>query len=184
MYFCLNCTTGQEEKVKALAEKLLNEHFSGRYEFLFPQKEVSEKRGGVRKTVEKPMFPGYLFIYWEDETELTFPFREVRAIPGAVQFLHYDDRTHELRGSDHMYATWLHDHNGIITQSKVSYTEGQKIHVIEGPLVGFDGQIIKVDRHHKRIKVRFEVGGIVSDIDFSVEFISQNAAINSVISQR
>ena len=45
--------------------------------------------------------------------------------------------------------------------------------------MGFDGNVIKVDRHHKRIVLRFEIGSMVSDVNFSVEFLTSSAQSTS-----
>ena len=118
------------------------------------------------------MFSNYIFIYWNGEDESVFPFYELRRIPTVIKVLKYDDNSHALKGNDLAFAKWIHTHDGHIKQSKVIYREGQKIHICEGPLKGFDGNVIKVDKHHKRITVRFEFGEIVSDVSFSVEFLS------------
>ncbi len=65
--------------------------------------------------------------------------------------------------------------DGFIRQSKVLVREGQKVHIMEGPLKGFDGNVIKVDKHHKRVTLRFELGGTITDVSFTVDFIYANA---------
>ena len=70
-------------------------------------------------------------------------------------------------------------HDGLIGKSVVRIREGQRVHICEGPLTGFDGNVVKVDKHHKRITLRFEVGGIVSEVNFSVDFINESAKVSS-----
>ena len=70
-------------------------------------------------------------------------------------------------------------HGGYIKQSKVIYREGQRIHICDGPLKGFDGNVVKVDKHHKRIVLRFDIGGNVTDVSFSVDFLDSNNAVNA-----
>jgi len=166
--------TSKEEEAKYLLEKLL---VSLPQESIvwFPVKENREKHKGVVTTVSRPMFRGYLFIYWEGVVEKEFPFIEARRLKDVIRFLRYDDGSHALKGKDLEFAKWIHMHRGNITQSKVVFKEGQKLHICEGPLVGFDGNVVKVDKHHKRIVLRFEIGGIISDVNFSVEFLSVGA---------
>lgn len=151
-------------------------------EFLvwFPKRELSEKTGGKYNQVEKPLFPSYIFIYWNGVREADFPFYEIRRLPSVIRFLGYDDGSFALKGKDLSFAKWIHMHNGFIRQSKVVYREGQRVHICEGPLLGLDGCVVKVDRHHKRITLRFEIGGTCSDISFSVEFLEQNAQSRSL----
>ncbi len=179
MYFCVNCFTSKEESVKDLVTRVLQGEIQDDFLVWFPKKETKEKRQGKYETTVKPLFPSYIFIYWDGEHEADFPFYKVRKIPGVVRFLGYDDGSHGLKGKDLTFAKWVHMHDGLIGQSKVVFKEGQKLHICEGPLRGLDGNVIKVDKHHKRIVLRFEFGGTVSDVNFSVEFLNASAKSES-----
>lgn len=176
MYFCLSCLTLKEEETRESIMKLLESlELEGETTVWFPKKQTREKFRGQYRLVDRPMLPGYLFIYWDGEEEIKFPFYEVRKVPTVIRFLHYDDRSCALKGSDEAFAKWIHMYDGNIGPSKVSFKEGQKIHICSGPLLGFDGNVVKVDRHHSRITVRFKIGENCSDVNFSVDFLSQNS---------
>ena len=174
MYFCLYCLSSKEETVCTAMEGLLDRSSGIEHSVWFPKKEVSERRRGVVSKVEKPMFPSYLFVFWGGE-ESDFPFFEIRRIPGVVRFLDYDDGWFALKGKDLAFAEWIHMYGGVIKQSKVILRKGQKVHISEGPLRGFDGNIVKIDRHHKRITLQFDIAGNISRVSFSVDFITENA---------
>jgi len=176
MYFCINCLALKEEETRLRLNRLLSEKVSEEFLVWFPKKEVKEKRQGQYETVERPMFSNYLFIYWDGQFEVDFPFIDVRRIPTIVRILRYDDGTYNLKGKDREFAKWIHMHNGFIRQSKVVYKEGQRIRICDGPLKGFDGNVIKVDKHHKRIVLRFELGGSFSDVSFTVDFLDSATA--------
>ena len=182
MYFCLSCTTTKEEETRIRVTSVLQSALSDEFYVWFPKKQVSERRKGVFETLDKPLFAGYLFIFWEGEDEEQFPFIELRRLPSVNRILSYDDGSHNLKGSDMSFAKWIHMHNGYIKQSKVVYRPGQRVHICEGPLCGFDGNVIKVDKHHKRIVLRFEIGGTVSDVNFSVEFLEASSQSNALSS--
>ena len=102
---------------------------------------------------------------------------------GVVRVLKYNDGSHNLQGSDAVYARWIHTNNGIIRQSKVLLQEGQRLHILEGPLKGMDANVVKVDKHHKRIKVRIDFAGRETDIIFSVEFVEKSTRRVSIQEQ-
>ena len=179
VYFCLSCFANKEEETRDRISKFLEGATDCEFLVWFPKKEVREKRKGHYESIEKPMFSNYIFVYWNGESETDFPFYEIRRIPTVIKVLKYDDNQHALKGQDLAFAKWIHTHDGHIKQSKVIYREGQKIHICEGPLKGFDGNVIKVDKHHKRIVLRFELGGTFSDVSFSVDFIYSNAVSNA-----
>lgn len=179
LYFCVNCLAADEEEVVRRINKLLVNRVPEDFLVWLPKKEVREKRNGKTELVERPMFSGYLFLFWEGDDERQFPIYELRRIPGVTRILGYDDGSHSLKGRDLEFAHWLHMNGGFIRQSKVLYTEGQRIHICEGPLRGFDGNVIKVDKHHKRIVLRFDIGGNISDVSFTVDFLNSNMASGS-----
>ena len=176
LYFCVNCMASKEEDVEKRINKCLTERLEEDFLVWIPKKEVRERRNGRTEIRERPMFTGYLFLFWEGSDESLFPIFELRHIPGLTRILAYDDGSHALKGRDLEFAHWIHMNDGYITQSKVLFTEGQRIHICEGPLRGFDGNVVKVDKHHKRIVLRFEIGGNISDVSFTVEFLNSNAA--------
>lgn len=178
MYFCVNVMTSKENEAKADLEKILVQ-LPQESCVWFPVKENTERRHGKESVVAKPLFCGYLFVFWDGQHEIDFPFYEARKDKNVIRFLRYDDGSHALKGKDLEFAKWIHMHRGTIKRSKVVFKEGQRLHICEGPLMGFDGNVVKVDRHHRRIVLRFEIGGVVSDVNFSVEFLSSSSQNSS-----
>ena len=181
MYFCLNCVTGYENKVQQLVCRFLINNSSKENKVWFPMKENTERHNGRSVKVSRPMFPGYLFIYWSGDDEKDFPFEDIQRIKGVSKFLRYDDKSACLKGKDNLFAIWLHNNNGLIAQSKVLLQPGQKLCIVQGPLTGFDGQVVKVDKHHRNVTVRFDVAGIINDVIFSVEFIEKNITVEKLL---
>ena len=176
MYFCIQCVTGREPYARDQIKRFLKDFSDTEFEVWFPEKEVTERKARREQKHNLPLFPGYIFLWWNGETEKNFPFKDISPFTGIIRFLKYGDGSHSLTGRDLKYASWIHDNNGFISQSKVLFKKGQKIHIVSGPLVGFDGNVIKVDKHHKRITLRFEIGETPADISFSVDFLQLNAA--------
>jgi transcriptional antiterminator NusG len=174
VYFCINCVTGKEEEIRNRITKFLSLNIQQDYQVWFPLKENSERRNQKTETRNRPLFPGYLFIWWNGEDEKCFPFYDLYLMTGVVRVLKYNDGSHNLQGSDAVYARWIHTNNGIIRQSKVLLQEGQRLHILEGPLKGMDANVVRVDKHHKRIKVRIDFAGRETDIIFSVEFVEKS----------
>jgi len=179
MYFCIHCYSGKESEAKRLIAKQLSELGIEDFDIWFPTREVKIRRNGVFHNAEKALFEGYLFMFWDGDNEIEFPFRQLQAIPGVVRFLTYSNGSRSLIGRDLDLVNWVHTNDGKIKESKVLITEGKRVHFIEGPLVGFDGSVVKIDKHHKKVTVRFEIGTQVTDVSFSAEFIEKNITIES-----
>ena len=60
-----------------------------------------------------------------------------------------------------------------IGSSLVKFDENDRIVVVEGPLKGIEGNIIKVDRRKQRAKIRVAFGGSSHTMDLSFEDISK-----------
>ncbi|MCR5760699.1 MAG: KOW motif-containing protein [Sphaerochaetaceae bacterium] len=176
MYFCISCITGKEEQARDSITRFLSDKTEEEFTVWFPTKINKDKKQGVYTEQSHPLFPGYLFAYWEGENERDFPFYEVERIPQVIRFMRYDNGSRALLGDDFRYASWIHENRGEIKPSKVFYKEGTRLKIISGPLRGFDGQVVKVDRHHSRISVRFTVGQVTTDVSFSVDFIREGAS--------
>ncbi len=178
MYFCAQVLTGKEIETKTSIERLLTNKEEETVVW-FPTKENREKRKGLETTVSKPLFPGYLFIFWDGDKEIDFPLIDIRRQTNVFRFLRYDNGSHALQGKDLEFAKWIHMHRGNIKRSKVVFKEGQRVHICEGPLTGFDGKVIKVDKHHKKIVLGFDFAGKITPVSFSVDFLSSSAQTDS-----
>ena len=161
--------------MKLRVTKFLNINVAEQTQVWFPVKQNTETRRGVESVADRPLFPGYLFIWWNGENEKVFPFFDLYRLSGVVRILRYDNDTYALTGNDLAYAQWIHANNGVIRRSKVILREGQRLHIVEGPLKGMDGNVVKVDKHRKRITVRFDFAEKQTDILFSVEFLERNS---------
>jgi transcriptional antiterminator NusG len=60
---------------------------------------------------------------------------------------------------------------GEIGSSLVAFDENNRITVIQGPMMGMEGRIIKVDRRKKRAKVRLEMNDSPISFDLSFEVL-------------
>lgn len=168
--YCIYCKTGTEEKLQKSLVKLLRDEYFGEVRILFPVRVLHERSKRVWGMVERPLLPGYLFLYLDGSAELDqFLIKSSRDV---FRILKNSDGTMQLRGLDEKYALWVYQHNGRFEPSKVIYKPGHKIKVLSGPLAEMEGKIVKVDRHHKRVVVAFMFGGVERRINLSIEVIS------------
>jgi transcriptional antiterminator NusG len=59
----------------------------------------------------------------------------------------------------------------IVDKSRVVFDENHRIRVVEGPLKGLEGLIVKVDRRKRRAKVRLELYENSHNVDFGFEVL-------------
>ncbi len=122
-----------------------------------------EKKKGQWTDCERPLIPGYVFIYTEEEPQ----FDKIKTITDVYKILSYEDGTKELAGKDLKYAEWLYKYKGRIGPSK-ALVEGSTVKITHGPLKDGIGKVVRLDRHKRRAWVEFEFAGRKQKISLSV----------------
>jgi len=159
--WCVFCRTGSEKGVAQFVTTL-----NGRVEAIAPVRVLQEKRKGKWVQREQILFPGYVFLYAEEEIK----FELIKKVPRLSKILDYEAGLKELRGSDYEYSKWIYRHQGHIGTSKV-LTEGRTAKVIDGPLLDGFGTIVKLDKHKRRVWIELEFDGQVRLVSLSAECV-------------
>ena len=168
--YCLMCRTGTEKNVVreiARAAPLL--------EAIAPVRILREKRSSTWRSIEKPLLPGYVFVY---SVTSEIPASVLRRIRNIYKILDYDQGLRRLREEDHAYAMWLYRYHGEIEPSKV-LAEGQRVIAIEGPLSDVCGTIVRLDKRKRKAWVEFDFDGHKRRVSLSAEWIVADAAERS-----
>ena len=170
-FYILQVETGHEagfiEKVKKLSPELSQKH-----NLIYLTRELTIRRQGKWLKEQQPVFPGYVIMQTtssiDSKTLLAF-----KAVPGFYHFLKSNTEITPLAGNDLFI---IHHFLGLgpkIGSSLVKFDENDRIVVVEGPLKGIEGNIIKVDRRKQRAKIRVDFGGSSHTMDLSFEDISK-----------
>lgn len=85
-WYVVHTYSGYENKVKANIEKTIeNRHLEDQIlEVRVPLQEVVELKNGVRKTVQKKMFPGYVLLNMIMNDDTWYVVRNTRGVTGFV----------------------------------------------------------------------------------------------------
>lgn len=86
-WYVVHTYSGYENKVKANIEKTIenNKHLAEQIlEVRVPMQDVIELKNGVRKTVPKKMFPGYVLLNMEMNDDTWYVVRNTRGVTGFV----------------------------------------------------------------------------------------------------
>ena len=134
-----------------------------------PQELMRERKNGVWKTVTKVLFPGYVFICLNSTLDSEMYYK-LKPIPGVIKFLGDPSPLLDVEANLILRQVLDDDPLGI---SKV-LKEGNKITVIEGPLKGLEGQIIKIDGRRYRAKVNISLMGEPRIVEMAVDVIKNS----------
>ena len=159
-WYVLHVMTGEESTVKDKLHRDLPD-----INTLVPRQKIIERHRGILREVVRILFPSYVFVKMKlDEKN----YYAARGIPGVFNFL---GTTRPAAVPDNQMANvlrWCGDKE-LIGLSRVEI--GKEIKVIAGPLLGMEGQIIRIDKRKGRAKVRVDLFREAKVIDLGVEFI-------------
>jgi transcriptional antiterminator NusG len=173
-------------QVKTRGEEQYIKRFSSLYpdcpvKIIFPKRQLAVRRRGTIVQTTPAVFPGYIFLELNEEDSIYRYHWQFRRVEGCYRFLKSNQNIRPLEGRD--LETVLH----FITKagplagiSKVYFDENSRIVVVEGPLAGLEGSIIKVDKRKGRAKIKLDLYDDSFAIDLGFELIEPAAKIRIV----
>ena len=144
-------------------QKALSDAFpKNRGKIFLPMREYY--RRDRKETDIKPLFPGYLFVYSDMGRKELHRFllahrakvdsflkelgRTAREVPESVG-VSQEDTMADLTEAESDFLDMVLDEDGIQRMSAGYRESNGQLVVMEGPLVGCAGQVVKVDRHER-----------------------------------
>lgn len=168
MWYAIQVATGREESIKRVCEKMLDRKV---YEAIFIIRFNRAKRyyGKWHRECEI-MFPGYLFIDTEHPLEL---YENLKNIPEITKLL---GREEELflsieANKEAFFKSMLNIHYEIDISKGIII--GDKVLITEGPLMGNEGMIKKINRHKRIAILSLEMFGQSTDVTVGLEIVSK-----------
>jgi transcriptional antiterminator NusG len=138
----------------------------------FPQRRLDIRHKGKVTTSNAPVFPGYIFIEIGEEDSILNYHWDFRRTEGFFRFLRSNQDIRALAGKDlEVVLHFILKVGPIADKSKVYFDENSRIVVLEGPLMGLEGQIIKVDKRKGRAKIKLDLYDDSFAIDLAFEMI-------------
>lgn len=166
--YVIQVTTGEEDKFLKLWE---SQNRAMDIKVYWPKREMIIRRQGKNIKTTVPVFPGYVFVEAEKIDNSTF--YDFRRVPYFLRFLKDNQNIIPLPDSEQRVIFQLTKFGRIIGRSTVTYNENDKIKVLDGPLKGLEGLIVKVDKRKKRVKVRLNMYEDSFLVDFAFDLIQE-----------
>lgn len=171
MLYVIWVETGKEEELKKQIETVADAKTFLCCRLFY--REEYRKIKGIWKAVTRVLFPGYLFIEAED---IEAVFWELKHIPGLTKILKTGDAFTPISLQEEALVRRLTGENGIAGVS-VGMIEGDKVKVDDGPLLGLEGYIRKIDRHKRKAYLEVELLGRKMEIGMGLEIVRKVADI-------
>lgn len=145
MWYVAQVQAGRESSTLEMCRRLVPP--SVMEDCFMPEYEVMWKIRGEWRLVKRLLFPGYLFFVTDDPEALN---RELSRVPMPIRLLGNEENSFfPLTGKERDWFLSFMDGNHTVRMSE-GYISGDKITVTRGPLMGFEGDIRKIDRHKRR----------------------------------
>jgi transcriptional antiterminator NusG len=173
-YYAIQVRTRSEEKYISLYRALYPRR---PLEIYFPKRRITLRRKGVTNQETPAIFPGYIFIEIDNEDNILKYQWEFRRTDGFFRFLKSNQNICPLQDKDLEIALHFIKKVGPVAgNSRVYFDENSRIVVADGPLLGLEGKIIKVDRRKGRAKVKLDLYDDAFSIDLAFEVIKPAAS--------
>jgi transcriptional antiterminator NusG len=165
-WFVVHSYSGYENKVKKNLEHRIES--MGMQDQIFqvvvPTEEEVELRDGQRRTTERRVFPGYILVemVMNDDT-----WYAVRNTPGVTDFVRSGAKPIPLRQEE--VDKILKRMEAEAPTIKVSFSEGQKVRIVDGPFEDFMGTVDDIDADRARVRVLVNMFGRETPVE--VDFL-------------
>jgi len=173
-WYVIHTYSGYEYKVKENLEnqlkKLGNEKISGAIKDVFiPEEKVVEIKDGKKGTVQKRLFPGYLFVNMDmDDEILSF----IRKIPGVANFIGVKNRPYSLP-EEEIKDIIKQVEGREKAKPKIEFSRGDSIKVTEGPFTNFIGRVEDVLPDQLKLRVMVEIFGRATPVEFALNQVEK-----------
>ena len=163
-WYVIHTYSGYENRAKQNLEERIKNLAKGQFfsEILVPTETVVELVKGKKKTSQRKIFPGYLLVKMELNEETWHIVRETPKITGFA-----GDGTKPIPMSETEVEGILSQMKDGVTKakSKVSFTVGDSVRVIDGPFVNFIGTIEEVKPEKRKLKVLVSIFGRATPVE-------------------
>lgn len=165
-WYVVHTYSGYEEKVrKDIMKTIENRRLEDQmFEVMVPVQDVTDIKKGVKKTVSKKMFPGYVLVHMIKNDVTWYVVRNTRGVTGFVG-----------PGSEPVPLTDAEMVRlGVrVNDIEIDVEVGDAIKVIAGPWDGTVGNIKTINRTKQTVTIDIDLFGRSTDVEISLAEIQK-----------
>lgn len=171
MWYVMQVTPGGENKTVQMCQHIVEDDYIE--EIFVPEIEQMKRFKGEWHKVKKVMFPGYVFVSTHKELDL---YENLKSVPTLTKILKTGEDITPVTPREEDFIKKLIGKEKIAEVS-VGYIEGDKLIVTEGPLIGMEGLVKKIDRHKRITILQMEMFGNLTEVTMGLEVLSKSPAV-------
>ena len=166
MWYVVHTYSGYENKVKMDIEKTIENRklHDQILEVSVPMQDVVELKNGVRKTVAKKMFPGYVLINMEMNDETWYVVRNTRGVTGFV-----GPGSKPVPLSPEEIASLAGPESPVV----VDFEIGDAVNVISGVWEGTAGVIAAINESKQSVTIHVDMFGRETPVELGFEEVKK-----------
>ncbi|MCD8019902.1 MAG: antiterminator LoaP [Clostridiales bacterium] len=153
MWYVTQVFTGEEEKIRQLCAKQISTDILEKC-FVPYSEQMKRYRGSWHKE-HNILFPGYVFMI-TDSVEILWD--ALKDIPGFTRILGNPEHLLLLTDSEVAFLRRFGGEDQLV-EMFIGLIQNDSVRIMEGPLIGFEGCIKKIDRHKRLAKIEIEMFG-------------------------
>lgn len=161
-WYVVHTYSGYENKVASNLEKTVENRqiHDLIQEIRVPTETVTEIKDNKRRDVERKVFPGYVLVKMLLTDESWYVVRNIRGCTGFV-----GPSSKPIPLTDEEVAKLGVEKKEI----EVSYSVGDSVHIIDGPLDGFVGTVEEVEVDKNRVRVTVSMFGRETPVELELD---------------
>ena len=158
-WYIVHAYSGMEKAVERnIAERIARAGMQDRFgRILVPTEEVVEMKNGQRKTTERRLYPGYVFVemIMDDDTwHLVKHTNKVTGFVGGAK-----NRPAPISGDEVQKIVSQMQEGTEKPRHKIEFMVGELVRVKEGPFTDFNGSVEEVNYEKSRVRVSVMIFG-------------------------
>lgn len=174
MWYVVQVFSGREQRACDLILRAAAEHpdegGSALKECFVPRYQVEQKFKGEYRIVERSLFPGYVVALTSDVNALNELLSKVpdftRLLGSGESFVPLD------RAEMGLINAFTHKKQRTVLVSR-AVSVGDKVNIIDGPLVGHEANIVKVNRRKGTARVELSMFGRTINVELGLSVMSE-----------
>lgn len=155
-WYVVHTYSGYEEQVaEAIKERAKSLHMEDKiFDAIAPKVKEVEIRSGRKKTVEKRLFSGYVFVDMIVTEDSWYVVRNTPNVTGFVGFGVHPSPVDEEEMKRIKKIMNIQE-----PKYKIDLSLGDLVRITDGPLKGFEGKVSEIDEEKGKIKVLVSMFG-------------------------
>lgn len=163
MWYVVQVRSGTEHNIRIQCNKKIPDTIMERC--FIPYYEEKKKQNGTWNTLQKVLFPGYIFMITEDVEKLFF---HLKTIEGMTKLIGTGQDIIPLKEEEITFLKRFGGEEQIVSMSE-GIIEGTQVIITSGPLMGMEGLIQKIDRHKRKAWLDLELFGRMQQVEVGLE---------------